>query len=320
MGANSYTRGMKNYLFASILLTLGLTAVAGAQFADVAPSHPHASAITYVQDQGIVSGYGDGSFRPDNAINRAEFTKIMIESAFSDAAIARCGVGGIGLSDVQASDWFAPYVCVAKQNGVVGGYPDGTFKGGNNVNYAEAAKIVAETFDVGGGTAGNQWYDVYVSALAAASATPRTGIAPTAQVTRGEVAEMIYQVKGTPTPAPTASSNTANVPALPALPAYTEYTPALLADLQAAGVPFVLNFSASWCPNCLALDKKLQANLSQLPPSTLVLQADYDAEGDLRAEYGVTRQTSGVLFAADGTTQTLNGRLSYDAINDFFLQ
>jgi len=47
-------------------------------FLDVPNTHSYAQAIHYLSDQNIVSGYGDGNFRPYQKINRAEFTKILI--------------------------------------------------------------------------------------------------------------------------------------------------------------------------------------------------------------------------------------------------
>ena len=44
-----------------------------------------------------------------------------------------------------ASDWYAPYVCYAKEQNWVQGYEDGAFKPVNNVNKVEAIKMLVET-------------------------------------------------------------------------------------------------------------------------------------------------------------------------------
>src|SRR3989339_565006 len=55
-----------------------------AAFSDVSASNPYYDAILYSQENSIVKGYEDGSFKPENKINRAEFTKIIINSAYGD--------------------------------------------------------------------------------------------------------------------------------------------------------------------------------------------------------------------------------------------
>lgn len=77
------------------------------RFADVPEHH---WAVTYIEEMaenGILSGYPDGNFYPDNKITRAEFAKIMTVAAgmninMSDTATI--------FEDVSADDWFAPYV------------------------------------------------------------------------------------------------------------------------------------------------------------------------------------------------------------------
>lgn len=62
-------------------------------------ANPEASAVQYVKDQGIVQGYSDGTYRPKNAINRAEFTKIIIATVLSEEDA--CDVKTMGFSDVS---------------------------------------------------------------------------------------------------------------------------------------------------------------------------------------------------------------------------
>lgn len=99
-------------------------------------------------------------------MNRAEFVKILV-AGFRPEELrdeTRC------FSDVR-DEWFAPYVCAAERLGWIGGHPDGTFHPADQVNRAEAIKIVTEAF---GGTAlrtvdlpsdvrGSVWYRSYVA-------------------------------------------------------------------------------------------------------------------------------------------------------------
>lgn len=94
-------------------------------------------AIKFLKEKQFLKGNPDGTFRPDDLVNRAE---IM--------AIAFRGFGGevsydpaFTLNDIKGSEWFAPYISTAKKNGFVQGYPDGTYRAGDNVKMEEAAKI-----------------------------------------------------------------------------------------------------------------------------------------------------------------------------------
>src|SRR3990167_1175709 len=58
-----------------------MTATAEAAFTDLGEAHKNYEAITYLQENGILNGYDDGSFKPDNTINRVEFLKIILDGS-----------------------------------------------------------------------------------------------------------------------------------------------------------------------------------------------------------------------------------------------
>jgi len=177
-----------------------------AAFSDVPFNHPNKTAIDYVQLQGIVSGYPDGTYQPDRLLNRAEFTKIIIESRYTKVEIENC-VASEGFykraifSDVAPGVWFEKYVCVAKKYGVIDGYPDGTFRPVQTINFAEAAKIVVNSYGLSVGT-GDPWFAPFLNKLANLNAVPGTIAVYTdivdrglKVVTRGEMAEVIYLLR-----------------------------------------------------------------------------------------------------------------------------
>ncbi|MBU1017502.1 S-layer homology domain-containing protein [Patescibacteria group bacterium] len=154
--------------------------------------HQYKTAVEYLLNKKIVQGYDDGTFRPDNLINRAEFMKIVIGAKYSQDYIS-VSSGGNCFSDVRA-EWFAPYVCIAKDEGIVGGYPDGTFQPGQNISFAEAAKILAETYGLNV-TKGGSWYEGYVKALQENNYIPSTVGTVGKTITRAEMAELIWRIK-----------------------------------------------------------------------------------------------------------------------------
>lgn len=169
-------------------------------FTDVSYSNPNFDAIKYLYDQGIVQGYPNGTYKPYNNITRAEFTKIAIKSKFDGTEIDNCIAQNIQpnfvyvfFPDVSKNQWFAKYICVAKQEGIVKGYDDGTFKPENDINFVEAAKILVEIFDLTGGT-DKIWYKPYVDTLAAKNAIPDSISRFNQQITRGEMAEIMWRL------------------------------------------------------------------------------------------------------------------------------
>ena len=119
----------KKLISSLIVLALSLSTMLSVKavesfFPDVAESHPHFQGISEVHDLGIVSGYPDGTYKPDKEINRAEFSKIILEAAFDNIPEAKdknC------LSDITPEQWFQKYVCFAKEKNIIQGYQDGTF-------------------------------------------------------------------------------------------------------------------------------------------------------------------------------------------------
>jgi len=138
--------------------------VANAAFSDIVNS-PYKTAIDYVKSQGIVEGYQDGTYRPNDAITRAAFSKIVVESL--DVTLE---AGSNCFSDIPAKEWYATYVCTAKTLGIVSGNPGGTFDPAASINYAAAAKIVVEANGIDT-AATSIWYERYLSALESRNAT-----------------------------------------------------------------------------------------------------------------------------------------------------
>lgn len=181
----------------TINIPRSLPTAADLQFSDFDHAYVNATAIYYLRNMRIADGYDDNSFRPTATINRAEFTKIVTGAQFNttdtiDSCLAVNPV--LGFSDVSESEWFAKYICVAKSKGIVAGYPDGTFRPATTINFAEAAKILVRVF-VGVAESDAVWYKPYAEKLASLHAIPMSITSFDQQLTRGEMAEMIYRLK-----------------------------------------------------------------------------------------------------------------------------
>lgn len=147
------------------------------------------NAIIKLREKRIINGYPDETFKPFNPINRAEFTKIVMEASDYNISGSNC------FSDVT-DQWFAQYVCSAKENGIIGGYPDGTFKPEQTVNVAEAMKITLNAFKIWTREAkdGEEWYDPFIEYANANNLYLNTFESSSKLITREEMAEIIYRL------------------------------------------------------------------------------------------------------------------------------
>lgn len=169
----------------SLALACLLVSMIGAAGAHAQVGGMYDDAIDYVRDAGIAHGYPDGSFRPDLPINRAEFSKIIMMAAEGDEEMD----GAYCFHDVR-NEWFAPYVCTARDHGMIAGYGDGTFRPAQSVTFAEASSLVAKAYH-GTMASGGAWYTPYVHQLDEWDAIPPTVRSVHDPLTRGEMAYII---------------------------------------------------------------------------------------------------------------------------------
>ena len=105
-------------------------------YSDVESDMWYNNAISTLTNAGILTGYEDGSFRPNAPITRAEFAAMA--ARFSDVEYS----GGNSFSDVSDNYWAARYIALAEYLGWINGYPDGTFRPAQNITRAESMTLV----------------------------------------------------------------------------------------------------------------------------------------------------------------------------------
>lgn len=111
-------------------------------YPDVAFNKWYNNAISTLSNMGIICGYPDGTFRPDAPITRAELTKIAA-GFFSDPRVAATYDGRF--SDVHGAEWYISYLMTALEEGLIEGYPDGSFRPDRPITRAETCTIVNRT-------------------------------------------------------------------------------------------------------------------------------------------------------------------------------
>lgn len=172
-------------------------------FADIGEVNPHYQAIKFLKNEGIIEGYPDGTFKPTNSVSRVEVTKFILEGLGADLLAAKT----LSFKDTDSSQWYASYVYTAMKNGIIEGYPDGTFKPTNSVNKVEFLKMLIEAMNIDinpnvktftfTDLNENEWYAPYVRFAIDKNLIDYEGreFKPNEAMTREQVAEAIYRVK-----------------------------------------------------------------------------------------------------------------------------
>jgi|GEM_PF-506239 len=233
----------------SFLMTSGVQALLlpsdTGTFTDI-QNHWGKTAIEAVAAHCKLKGYTDAQgtplniFKPDNSITRAELAQMLIQCKFPDGIV---GNSQVYFSDVSNNEWYSYAVNKAKELGWIDGYSNNTFLPNNNVNRAEAVKMItltkfspdqmvsttntgdADFFDVDQ----NAWYASYVrfavgksyiSGYKNSSGSLTGYFGPDKKLTRAEAAKIIALVNEwltpdqiTPPPAPSPTPTPSPSPA-----------------------------------------------------------------------------------------------------------
>lgn len=171
--------------------------------------HKFETAVRWMDENEIISGYPDGSFQPDGTINRAEMVKIM-SLTYSKAnptfkfADVKNQYNKACFKDISTNQWYTEYVCYAKEIGIIEGYPDGEFRPANSISKVEALKIILGSLDMTveqkamknyfDDTDINEWYAPYIEAAYFNNLLEETSgnFHPGNDILRGESANIIY--------------------------------------------------------------------------------------------------------------------------------
>lgn len=100
-------------------------------------SHWAQATIEKWLNEGMVSGYPDGSYKPDNKVTRAEFVKMV------NGIIDYSKMSDITYKDVPVSEWYYDYIRTAQSIGYISGYSSGQFGPNDYITREQAASILA---------------------------------------------------------------------------------------------------------------------------------------------------------------------------------
>ena len=166
--------------------------------------HRYALAISDLADKGIVSGFPDGTFRPEAVVNRAEALKMILESKnHLEAERESKKVIDFNLYqttqpslwDVRMTDWFLKYINYAIEKEIVHGYPDRTFRAYQSVTLSEALKLILHVYEIPiweGAT--DPWFKKYMDKGFELYLIPYGMYDPGQKLTRAELAYIVSTI------------------------------------------------------------------------------------------------------------------------------
>ncbi len=117
-------------------------------FSDVPTTHWAAAWIKQLAAEGISVGFSDGTFRPNDPVNRAQMAVFLLKAKHGAAYVPPAVGAGTGFSDVPTTHWAAAWIKQLAAEGISAGYPDGTFRPNDPVNRAQMAVFIVLTFDL----------------------------------------------------------------------------------------------------------------------------------------------------------------------------
>ena len=122
---------MKKFLSLVLALTMALSLVtvsAGATDFDDDGDITYQEAVTVIAGMGIVDGYSDGTFGPDEALTRGAAAKIICNLILGPTTADALSASSAPFVDVPTANTFAGYITYCSQQGIISGYADGTFR------------------------------------------------------------------------------------------------------------------------------------------------------------------------------------------------
>ena len=173
-----------------MMLSLSIIQVQAEVYNDVPDTHKYAEAINLLSGLGIITGYGNGDFRPENTVTRAEAATIIVRTLGLGEDAKK---GDTVFSDVDKNHWASGYINIAVENGIINGFPEGTFLPEDSVTYEQIVKMVVcaighepKAKELG------SYPDGYIRAASDARVTKGVAGMGKASAPRGLVAQLIY--------------------------------------------------------------------------------------------------------------------------------
>jgi len=124
------------------------TGPATATFPDVLTDHWAFRYVEYAVSHGVTGGYPDGTYRPTETVTRDQMAVFIARAMVGGDAYVPPGPATAYFPDVPTDFWAFKYIEYIKNQGVTGGYPDGTYRPAVVVTRDQMAVFVARAFEL----------------------------------------------------------------------------------------------------------------------------------------------------------------------------
>lgn len=184
-------------LLALTMLVTTLVVPAGAaetkKFSDLSDQKTSLAAET-MRLMGVLDGYGDGTFRPNANLNRAQFCKMVTYAMAAGGELGRYRTVTV-FPDVKPSHWAASYINLAAQGKhVIAGYPDGKFHPERTMTVGQAVTILLRLLGYKDENIGGVWPDSYMAMADTVKLIDGVGTNGRAPLTRAQAARLFVNL------------------------------------------------------------------------------------------------------------------------------
>lgn len=202
---------MRTTVSASIAILQLLCAVQPASAASVLLEDmgTNGNAMDYVKENNVLTPLGDGLWHPEMPLTRMDLITSIVRNVYKEDINDNCFKEIAAESsadythlfrDISRSSVHAKEVCVAMFVGILQGKPDGSLKPEQSANLVETAKMVSKAYGIAPfqglkQDAGVPWHEPFWYALARRNAIPKTVASRSSTLTRGEFADIMYNLR-----------------------------------------------------------------------------------------------------------------------------
>ncbi|MEE0943855.1 MAG: S-layer homology domain-containing protein [Clostridia bacterium] len=197
-------KNLKKVISAVLALTLAMSSfvamtTSAATFADVADTASYAEAVNALAALGAIAGTGDGTFKPDDNITRAE-AATMVVAALNLSADAQNAGSTSKFADVnEQAKWAVGYVNVGVAQNYISGTSATTFNPLDNVTYAQMLTMLTRILGYGDFAVSRGGYpNGYVTAAATAGIVKGVVAGTEEPITRAQAAQLIWNAVQAP--------------------------------------------------------------------------------------------------------------------------
>lgn len=177
-------------IISALLCMLLLCTAASAYYPDIYDPELDMMAET-LSVAGIIDGVGDGTYNPGGYLTREQFAKVAV-CILGEQEKAAASPAATAFTDVAADSWARGYIAYVAEKGVIAGFPDGSFGGGQVLTYAQAAMVLLRCLGYTDGEIGYHWPSDCVDKAAAIGLDKGLNLGADDPVTRGDAVRLIY--------------------------------------------------------------------------------------------------------------------------------